>query len=81
MNEILLHNPDRQSHMLSLDEHIECCNNIARSLWLLLTHCELDLSDTRNIDALSELANLTADHASAARYKLSMVAELSFSPE
>lgn len=81
MNDILLHNPDRQENMLSIDEHIECCANIARSLWLLLTQCELDLGDSRNVDALSELANMTADHASAARYKLNMVAELSFSSE
>jgi hypothetical protein len=81
MSEVFLHNPDREINMLSLDEHIGCCAKIARSLWLLLTHCELDLTDTRNIDALSELANLTADHASAAQHKLCMDAKLSFSSE
>jgi|APCry1669191812_1035378.scaffolds.fasta_scaffold112976_2 hypothetical protein len=81
MSEIILHNPERESHMLSVEEHIECCANIARSLWLLLTYCELDLSDSRNIGALSELANMTADHASAARCRLSKIDQPAYSSE
>ena len=69
MNDTLLHNPEREDYLLSLEEHIDCCANIARSIWLILKHCNLDLSDNRNLDALTELANLTADHATAAKLR------------
>ena len=70
MNDTFLHNPARENYLLSLEEHIDCCAKVARSIWLILKHCDLDLSDNRNMDALSELANITADHASAAQFRL-----------
>jgi hypothetical protein len=70
MNDTFLHNPARENYLLSLEEHIDCCARVARSIWLILKHCDLDLSDDRNMDALSELANITADHASAAQLRL-----------
>jgi hypothetical protein len=72
MNDTFLHNPARENYLLSLEEHIDCCAKVARSIWLILKHCDLDLSDDRNMEALSELANITADHASAAQLRLQM---------
>lgn len=69
MNDTFLHNPARENYLLSLEEHIDCCANVARSMWLILKHCNLDLGDNRNLDALTELANLTADHASAVKLR------------
>ena len=86
MNDTFLHNPARENYLLSLEEHIDCSANIARSIWLILKHCRLDLADNRNLEALSELANLTADHASAAQLRLKRMNledidnEMSFEP-
>lgn len=62
-----LHMPSRELELHDLEDHIECCANVSRSLWLLLAQCEVDLCDQRNYDAMKELANIIADNASAAR--------------
>ena len=67
-----LHNPSREKNILTVEEHLDCCVNVSRSLWLIFAGCQLDLQDRRNIEALSELADLIADHASAARFSLVM---------
>jgi len=71
----LLHNPTRENNLLTIEEHLEVCANISRSLWLILSGCQLDLHDRRNIEALLELADLVADHASAARFRFIISSE------
>lgn len=63
-----LHNPSRSECFLSLEDHIISAANLTRSIWLIFQIDELDLNDSRNLEALSELANVAADHATAARH-------------
>ena len=71
MRQIPLHNPRREHQLLDIEEHIECCANVSRAAWLLLTLSEGDMCDRRNLQAIRQLVDITADHASAARYKMS----------
>lgn len=65
-----LHNPDRIDDLRDVEEHLASAANYTRALWKIIVsadgHCSLD--DERTAEALRELADAAADHASAARY-------------
>ena len=67
-DQIPLHDPRRTGCFLELEDHLISTANLTRSIWLILQISEFDMNDSRNLDAISELANMAADHATAARF-------------
>lgn len=66
----LLHRPARADHLLDLGEHLSVVEGVSRALWVLLA--DYPLTDPRDRNAVRSLADVLADHASAA----AMVADL-----
>lgn len=69
----LLHRPDRLQQIRGLSEHVETTANLSRALWAHLAALaggdpsDRDLCE-RDVRGLLELADILADHASAARF-------------
>lgn len=63
-----MHAPDRADHLEDVEVHLNCVARLTRALWLAISSTDLSTEDKRDKDALQELADAAADHASAARY-------------
>lgn len=61
-----LHWPGRADQLEDMEVHLGTAARLSRALWkALIGHIG---DDQRDLEALRELANAVADHASAARY-------------
>jgi hypothetical protein len=61
----ILHIPSRANHLEGLEEHLRSASCLARALWIACNSTDA-FHDQRDRQALAELANALADHASAA---------------
>ena len=60
-----LHDPTREHALQSLEAHLNAAANLTRAVWALIEGGS-NFDDQRTLNALRQLADSAADHASAA---------------